>query len=378
MLIAHPGAEMYGSDRVLLDAAVGFAEAGWIVRVVIPGGGPLFDALTDAGIDVQILPTLVLRKALMKPTGWPKLISGVTAGSVRIAREMRAFAPDLVYVSTITQPLWAPVARARRVPVLVHVHEAEASAHPLVRKALYAPVRAASSVIVNSGFVRRTMLASYASLDARAVFIPNPVPGPAVPVAPRPELGGELRVGYVGRLSPRKGVDVAVSAVGALVADGIDARLDLIGAVFEGYEWYEDELRALIDTLGIADRVTFHGFVDSVWDAVSGVDVVVVPSRADEPFGNTAVEGVLALRPVIASDTSGLREATAGVPTTMLVQPDSAEALRAALADVAARWPDIAAKTDDAASIVRARHDVEAFRFALTGLAGRTLADSGA
>lgn len=373
VLIAHPGAEMYGSDRVLVDAAIGFAEAGWTVRVVIPDDGPLFDVLVRHNIEVQLLSTLVLRKALMKPTGWPRLLAGYTNGRAQVIREIRSWKPDLVYVSTITQPLWAPTARALGVPVMLHVHEAEASARPFIRRRLYAPARAADRIVVNSSFAQKTMLDSYADLADRSEIVWNPVPGPASASPPRARIEGPLRVGYVGRLSPRKGVDVAVEAVGILVADGIDAHLDLIGDVFEGYEWYELELHALAARFMIEDRVHFHGFRDSVWDAVADVDVLVVPSRFDEPFGNTAVEAVLARRPVIASDTSGLREATAGVPTAVLVAPNSAEDLATALAGVAANWSDVVARTDRAEQVVRDRHDVHAFRRTLTSRASEIL-----
>lgn len=354
---------------MLLDAAIGFAEAGWAVRVVLPNDGALVDELEQHDIDVHVMPTLVLRKALMKPSGWRALVSGYVGGRRLVAHELREFEPDLVYVSTITQPLWAPGARARDIPVIVHVHEAEASARRIVRRGLYHSLRSADRIIVNSTFVRRTMLDSYADLEDRAVFIPNPVPGPAMPVAPRASIDGPLRVGYVGRLSPRKGVDVAVTAVGGLVADGVDARLDLLGGVFEGYEWYELELRATAARLAIEDRVTFHGFLDSVWDALADIDVLVVPSRFDEPFGNTAVEGVLAHRPVIASDTSGLREATGGLPTTVLVEPGNADALEQALADVARRWSEFTAQTAASAQAASGRHDVVGFRRALLTVA---------
>lgn len=373
-LIAHPGAEMYGSDRVLLDAAIGFVDAGWDVRVILPATGALVAALEQHGVEVKIQPTLVLRKALMKPSGWSQLIAGFTSGRAQVMREIREYNPTLVYVSTITQPLWAPVARRLGVPVIVHVHEAEASANAIVRRGLYASVRSADRIATASGFALRTMLDSYPALASRSTVVPNPVPGPPVVVPPRASLDGPLRVGYVGRLSPRKGVDVAVTAVGGLIADGIDARLDLIGAVFEGYEWYDLELRATAARLAIEDRVIFHGFRDSVWDALADIDVLVVPSRFDEPFGNTAVEGVLALRPVIASDTSGLREATDRIPTAMLVTPDSADDLERALADVVLRWPEIVAATPDAARIAGGRHDVNTFRRALLTMADEAIA----
>lgn len=369
MLIAHPGAELYGSDRVLIDAVLGFRDAGWDARVVIPNDGPLRQVLTDAGVEVVIEPTLVLRKALMKPSGWIPLISGVFAGRRAITRLVRDFDPDLVYVSTITQPLWLPVARHLGVPTMLHVHEAEASASAVVRKVLYWPARSADAIVVNSDFARRTMLASYPALAARSLIVWNAVPGPTQLVAPRPVIDGALRIVYIGRLSPRKGVDLIVDALGLLASRGIEAELDLVGAAFEGYEWFDEDLREAAERDGIAGRVRFHGFVDSVWNAVSAADVVVVPSRADEPFGNTAVEAVLALRPVIVSDTSGLREATRDVPTAILVTPGSAEAIADALARNVEQWDDIVAQVDEAADIVRDRHDVSAFRRALVQVA---------
>ena len=170
VLIAHPGAELYGSDRVLIDAVLGFRDAGWDARVVIPNDGPLRQVLTDAGVEVVIEPTLVLRKALMKPRGWIPLFSGVIAGRRAITRLVRDFDPDLVYVSTITQPLWLPVARHLGVPTMLHVHEAEASASGVVRKVLYWPARSADAIVVNSDFARRTMLASCPSLAARSLI----------------------------------------------------------------------------------------------------------------------------------------------------------------------------------------------------------------
>jgi len=61
----------------------------------------------------------------------------------------------------------------------------------------------------------------------------------------------------IGRLSPRKGIDVAVRALGILVENGIDASLTVAGAIFSGYEWYEQELSELVTSLGLDDRVHF-------------------------------------------------------------------------------------------------------------------------
>lgn len=193
-------------------------------------------------------------------------------------------------------------------------------------------------------------------------MILNGVPGPADRTMARETVDDGLRVLYVGRLSPRKGVDVAVSALGHLDEQGVTASLDLLGAPFPGYEWYQAELEDQVRGLGISDRVRFHGFKDVVWDVIHDADVVVVPSRVDEPFGNTAVEAVLCARPVVASATSGLLEATAGYGSAQTVPAGDARELAAALDRVATDW---ASKRVDAwadAGQAEARHAPEVYR----------------
>ena len=72
-------------------------------------------------------PTPVLRKTYLTPRGLLRLFA-LTARSipaeVRVLREVR---PDVIYVNTITQPLWLVLGRCLRIPVVCHVHEGEAS-----------------------------------------------------------------------------------------------------------------------------------------------------------------------------------------------------------------------------------------------------------
>jgi glycosyltransferase involved in cell wall biosynthesis len=151
-------------------------------------------------------------------------------------------------------------------------------------------------------------------------------------------------------------VDVAVDAVALLNKQGIPADLTLLGAVFPGYEWYEQQLRDQVSALGLTDRVRFLGFQPSVWDVLADGDVVVVPSRIDEPFGNTAVEAILAARPVIASATSGLLEATSGFESARTVTPDDPAALATALATGAGRWAEWREEALRDLPVAEARH----------------------
>lgn len=364
VLVAHPGAELFGSDRMLLESVAGMRDAGFDVVVALPDAGPLVEHLSATGARVVVTSMLVLRKALLRPRGWSRLFRDLFRGTGCAWRLITRVDPDAVYISTLTLPAWPIIARARGRRTVSHAHEAEASAHRIVNAVLYSPLLCAHRVLVNSRFSLRTMLSSFPSLDGRATVVPNGVAGPERPAPARPELTEGLRVAYVGRLSPRKGPDVVLRAAQRLGRSGDPVHVELIGSTFPGYEWYERELRELAAS-DTAVHVSFTGFVADVWPRIAAADVLVVPSRIDEPFGNTAVEGVLAGRPVVASDTSGLREAAGGYTTTRLVTPDDPAALAVALTELAADWPQIV--TDLPAQAARAadRHAPRRYREAI-------------
>lgn len=356
VLVAHPGAELYGSDRVLLDSVIGFVGSGARVVVSLPGEGPLADALRTAGATVTIGDAFVLRKRLMRPSGWGELLRTGWRGSRSAWRLIGRTRPDVIYVSTITLPVWPVLARLRRVPVALHVHEGEASAGRATKAVLYGPALFARRILVNSTFSLDVMTSAYRRLGARSRVVANAVPGPEAPAAPRVELEGGPRVLFVGRLSPRKGPDLVVDAIRILAERGVAASLEIVGSAFEGYEDYVRAMEQAIAAAGLDDRIALRGFHSDIWGFLDRNDVLVVPSRLDEPFGNTAVEGVLAARPVIVSDTSGLREATADIETAVRVEPGSATAIADALLAMIDGWPGLRDAVEGSRRIATERH----------------------
>jgi glycosyltransferase involved in cell wall biosynthesis len=247
------------------------------------------------------------------------------------------------------------------VPVICHVHEAEGSAPRILRRLLALPVRWATHVVVNSEFSAGCLQDAAPGLANRTTVVPNAVPGPGVQ-SPMPEKAHDpLRLGYIGRLSPRKGVDVVIAAMAALRDQGCPTSLTIVGAVFPGYEWYEAELRDQVSSLGLDASVTFRGFVPDVWPVLETLDVVAVPSRYDEPFGNTAVEAVLASRPVVVSATSGLIEAVRGYRLALPVPPGDAAELAAAVLRAKRTWGTLRAAAESDFALATRRHSAAAY-----------------
>lgn len=368
VLVAHPGAELYGSDRVLLESVVAMVGAGASVEVTVPAAGPLIEQLERAGATVSIEPALVLRKSVLSPPNWPSTIASAVR-AVGASRRLLRPKPDLVYVSTVTLPLWPLLARSRGVPVLAHIHEGEAGASPLMLKALYAPYLSATATIANSEFSRSVIGRAYPSLARRTRVVYNGVAGPVFASPARNSLEGRpVRLAYVGRLSPRKGTDLVITAAAELVHDDADIEVEILGDAFAGYEWFADELHETVTRLGMDSRVEFAGFREHVWTDLQWADVVVIPSRVGEPFGNTAVEAALAARPLVVSESSGLIEATEGLPGVRRVPPDDASAIADAVREIIAHWTVHRDQAEAAARLAALRFDVERYRDSIVEL----------
>lgn len=361
VLMAHPSPDLYGSDRVFLESVVALADAGFQVVVVLPADGPLVPILREHGARVVFALTPVLRKAALRPRGFLQL-AGTGARAVRPAvRLIREVRPDLVYVNTVTLPAWAVLARALRKRVLIHVHEAEDGVPAPIRLGLAAPLLTAATVVVNSRATERSLRRTLPAIGRRLRLIYNGVPGPPTPSVRRPDLPARARLVQVGRVSPRKGTDTAVDAAAILQQRDRDIELHIVGSVFPGYEWFEEELRARVSMQGLTDRVRFDGFRPDVWSAYDDADIALVPSRS-EPFGNTAVEAQLAGTPVIVSDVQGLPETVDNGQYGAIVPADDPAALADAIEAALDDWPAAVKRADAAREVAIERFSPERYR----------------
>lgn len=361
VLVAHPSADLYGADKVLLETVEGLLRHGMRVLVTVPAWGPLVPELEARGAAVVLCPTPVLRRSLLSPSGALRLFGASVRGGLAGTALIRSSRPDVILANTSTVPLWTILGRLCRVPVVTHVHEAEAYASRLLRGLLALPVVLSSDVITNSRFTAQTLARSLPWLQNRATVIYNGVPGPLRVYPARSQLNGALRILYIGRLSHRKGVDVVLDAVIRLRQLGHSAYLDIVGAAVTGADDYETALRTCVAAHDADAYVTFHGYQHEIWPFLEATDVAVVPSRLDESFGNTAVEAFLAARPLVASGVSGLKEAAGDYASVQFVEPGSVAALVAALETVIADWGRLSAAAVEDAAQARARHSPEVY-----------------
>jgi glycogen(starch) synthase len=165
--------------------------------------------------------------------------------------------------------------------------------------------------------------------------------------APAPEIV------FLGRVTPYKGVGVAIEALALLRQRAHpDARLVVIGPEDRAYG---EQMRGLADRLGIAEAISWEGqrTPEQSAAALARAHALIVPSVWDEPFPLVTIEGALAGVPLVASDVGGIGEGMRDEEHALLFGRGDAQGAAAALARVLEDGEGTAARVERA----RARAD---------------------
>ncbi len=125
-------------------------------------------------------------------------------------------------------------------------------------------------------------------------------------------------------LVPDKGIDVALRAAARVLARRPDVHF-----LFCGDGAYRQEYERLADDLGIAQRVTWTGQVQRLFEsgAFAAADLQIQCSQWHEAFCLAVAEGMSAFLPVVAARIGGLPELVAEGETGLLFEPSSDEEL---------------------------------------------------
>ncbi len=281
-----------GAQRCLLDLLPAIRAMGWNALVGLPGDGEIFASVRELGFETARITCGSSANPARFAAGTPVLARQIRA----LVREIRA---DLVYVNGPRLLPGAALGRPR-VPVVFHSHS-----------------------LVPEGAMRQVAGACLRRLDARVIgscrfvadqwhrFVPpgkvrviyNGVAGPDRAVA-RPRVP---RIGCVGRMAPEKGQLAFVAAARRIHGAIGECRFVIHGAALFGEpaaQAYEAEVRAAAEGL----PVEFAGWTNDVYGALAELDVLLVPSAAQEATTRVILEAFAAGVPVIAFASGGIGE----------------------------------------------------------------------
>jgi glycosyltransferase involved in cell wall biosynthesis len=302
-----------GPNRMLcqsLEADCGFEVAAiQPARVDLGGFGGLMDADREGSFP------------RLNPRAWPLRPYPYSLYLGPVSRFLHGFRPDVVY--GIGEPSELGIAQIMAI----------AQRHcPQARRVLFSfenVTRAwcgfpkALRGIAERRTVRRTDLVAACTESAAAWWREHGVPPERIRVVylpatavlerqPAEELrarllrGGEFLVGFVGRLTQEKGVDLLLEALARLPAG---FRLAVAGSGPDG-----PSLHTLAQRLQVASRATFLGRVEHelMAEFLSACDCLVLPSRSTpvwrEQFGLVLVEAMMCQTPPVGSDSGAIGE----------------------------------------------------------------------
>ncbi len=161
------------------------------------------------------------------------------------------------------------------------------------------------AVICGSAWSRQHVIAF--GVPAERVFaLPYPFDlelfRPKLDVPPRHP--GRRTFLWLGRIDPRKRLDLMLEAFALLLEKRRDVHLEIIGRFT-----YAPAYRKLIEDFPFPEHLTYAPYIarTEVPDLLRSVDVIVQPSE-DENFGSTVAEALCCGKPVVVGPTNGTGE----------------------------------------------------------------------
>lgn len=307
--------EWGGGERYVLDICKALRDHGHSVAVVTRGRKAVDSRFRAEGFEPGRLPLGGLMD-FISPTTLARVLN-------------RLEGPVVLHVHNFKDADTALRARrlcrdGERVRVVMTRHLVKPAKRGRYHAAIY---RGLDALVFVSQAACDAFMATAPALDPSRVHVLHNSIVPPESVTPMLKAEGEIHIAYVGRIAREKGVDVLVKAF-AQLCDIEGARLCIAGT---GPASEVMPLMELSRRLDVADRVEWLGALDDVYPFVASADIGVVPTRAVEALGLVVLEFMSQSRVVVASGCGGPAELIADGETGLLVPPDDADALAAAL-----------------------------------------------
>jgi glycosyltransferase involved in cell wall biosynthesis len=226
------------------------------------------------------------------------------------------------------------------VPTILHLHGSEFAVFcdrlsPRLRALLVATMARAARIVVIGSFWKQFLVQDLGIDAQKVVIVANGVPLP--PSAPRAgQAEDRCRIVYLGALGRRKGTSDLLQALASPLVRGLrwDAVIAGNGDV--------DGFRAEADALGIADRVSFPGWIAAAEaQALLATAAVFVLPSYNEGLPVAVLEAMANAIPVVTTRVGAIPDLRIEGEAGFLVEPgaieDLADRLARLIADPALR-----------------------------------------
>ena len=323
ILYVHGIEAIGGAERDLMALLKTLNRQKWEPHVVCPGTGPFREQLHTIAVPAHALSLPPWRK--------PLAVFQRRSAIERLEVLVNQLDPALIHVNDIW---WVPhTVRAiagrlsSPVPIVAHVRQEiepeKVQRYELDRvDAVIAISRQIEQSLIHGGVSANKVRTLYSGIDFSKRHPPH------VDQAIRQMIGlpsGAVLLGTVANLFPRKGYEVMLRALPAIVRAVPMVHYVIVGS--DDHD-YATRLKRLAHELKIADHVHIVGFQDPVQPLLAALDLYVHPALM-EGFGIAVVEAMAMGKAVVATTTGGLPEVVVQGETGLLVPPRDVESLAA-------------------------------------------------
>ena len=261
------------------------------------------------------------------------------AQQAKLARHIVRRGIEIVHAYNFYGNVFAiPPARLVAPVVIASIRDRAPYLTPMQKRVQRYVCQFADCVLANANAVKDWLVGEGYD-ESKIVVIRNGVDlarfdGPAEGDRLRQELGlapETPMVTVVSRLTRMKGIENFLEAAAMLKDRYPDARMLVVGETAPGQGAYLQELVALAEQLGVADRVIFTGLRADVPAVLGSAAVAVMPSL-NEALSNVLLESMAAGAPVVATRVGGTPEALVDGGNGLLVAPGDSRAIASAVA----------------------------------------------
>jgi len=260
--------------------------------IVVSAGGSLVEALRQCGIKHIQLP--IHSKSLITFLQIPKL--------VRIIREESI---DIVHAQS-RMPAWVSYFACRITGAAFIT-----SCHGYYSRHLFSRVMGwGKRVIVISRIIDRHMSEKFGvpKEKIRLVYRGVDLSRYNYQVDKYQKAKDVYRIVNIARITPIKGQDDFIRAIGIVAKHRPNIEVLLVGGVDKGKGNYGKKLHGLVNKSGLQDKIKFLGARKDVADILKESDILVLSTRVPEAFGRVIIEAGAAGVAVCAPDIGGVGE----------------------------------------------------------------------
>jgi len=237
----------------------------------------------------------------------------------------------------------ASLKHAYRIPLVATIHATEYGRHQghlpgpmnkLIHQVEWWLTFESVRTICCSEYMMEQITTIFELPDDKVDVIPNGIDIESFRKAPNVDIhrkkfvpAGDKLVFFVGRLVYEKGVQTVIEAMPIILS-----KIPNVTFVVAGSGPHMNQLKSLVCTFGLEEKVIFTGHIDSetLCAFYRSADLTVVPSLY-EPFGMVVLESMAMGTPTIVADTGGLSEIVVHEETGLKFEPGSPESLAEAM-----------------------------------------------